>query len=85
MPKPPQDQNDDYEPADIDDQDSLDEDERRRLREETEDRAVRREILLGQLAMARSDLYAAEEQGDQAKIAELRQTIADLTTERNGL
>ena len=42
-------------------------------------------ILLGQLAMARSDLYTAEEQGDQAKIAELRQTIADLTTERNGL
>lgn len=85
MPDEPTNDHDDYEPADLGGPPPTDEAERRRLREAAEDREVRREILLGKLARARSLLYAAEEQGDAAKAAELRQTIAALTKEREEL
>jgi hypothetical protein len=85
MSNAPDDENDDYEPADLGDPAPADEVERRRLRDEAEDREVRREILLGKLAMARNLLYAAEQQGDEAKAAELKQTIAALANERKDL
>ena len=58
---------------------------RRRLREETEDRAARKEIVLGQLAVVFDALDAAEAAGDEATASELRQQVESLMTERNGL
>lgn len=81
----PQDENDHYEPAALAEPSDLDEDARLKRIEEAEDRESRREILLGQIAMARSALYEAQEAGDAAKAATLEQRIADLTRERNGL
>ena len=85
MSNEPNDENDDFEPADLGPPAPADDVERRRLVEEAEDREVRREILLGKLAKARSLLYAAEQQGDEAKVAELTQRIADLANERKDL
>ena len=85
MSNEPDDENDDYEPADLGAPAPADDVERRRLREEAEDREVRREILLGKLAKAQNLLYAAEQQGDEAKAAELKQKIAALANERKDL
>ena len=84
MPIEPQDDDDNYEPADLGDSDDLDEDERLRMIAEGEAQETRREILLGQIAVARSKLYEAEEAGDTAAVARLEQTIAKLTREREG-
>lgn len=81
----PDDENEEFEPADLGDPPPTDEGERRRLREIAEDRELRREILLGKLAKARSLLYVAEQQGDTEKVAELTLKIAALALERREL
>lgn len=81
----PQDENDHYEPAALAEPSDRNEDARLRRIEDAENRESRREILLGQIAMARSALYKAQEAGDAAKAAVLEQKIADLTRERKGL
>ncbi len=85
MSNEPKDENDDYEPADLSTPAPADDVERRRIRDEAEDREVRREILLGKLAKAQNLLDAAEKQGDAAKAAELKQKIAALVNERKEL
>jgi hypothetical protein len=85
MANEPEDEKDDYVPADLGSPPPTDEAERRRLREEAEDHEVHREILLGKIAKARGDLYAAEQQGDVAKVAELNKKIDALTKERKDL
>jgi hypothetical protein len=85
MQNPPQDPDDDYEPAELGDTADLDEDARLKIAEDVERRETRREILLGQIAVARSDLYDAQAAGDAAKVAALEQKLAKLTAERDGL
>ncbi len=73
------------EAAELGDSADLDEDARLQIAEDVEKRETRREILLGQIAVARSDLYAAQAAGDAVKVAELERRIAKLTGERDGL
>ena len=79
-----QDNDEDYQPLELPAPPS-DEAARRRLREETEARAARKEIVLGQLAVVFDALHAAEAAADEAAASELRQRIETLITERNGL
>ena len=85
MQNTPQDPGDEYEPAELGDTGDLDEDARLKIAEDVEKRETRREILLGQIAVARSDLYAAQAAVDAAKVAALEQKLAKLTAERDGL
>jgi hypothetical protein len=90
MPNDPEqsapDEEDHYLPADLgDDTPEPDEDTRLRLIAEGEARESRREILLGQIAVVRHALYAAEDAGDTARVAALREKLAGLTRERAGL
>lgn len=80
----PQDDNEGYQPLELTPPPS-DEAARRKLREETEARAARKEMVLGQLAVAFDALDAAEATGDEAAASELRKRIETLTAERNGL
>ena len=50
---------------------------------EAEDVEARRELLLGQITVARSKFYAAMEAGDAELAAELKATIARLSSERD--
>jgi hypothetical protein len=84
QPDDPQEDDDGYQPLELPAPPS-DEAARRRLREKTEARAARKEIVLGQLAVAFDALDAAETAGDEAATSELRQRIETLITERNGL
>lgn len=85
MQNKPRDQDDEYEAAELGNSADLDEDARLQIAEDVEKRETRREILLGQIAVARSDLYAAQAAGDAVKVAELERRIAKLTGERDGL
>lgn len=84
MPNETPDENDHYESAELAEPEDVDEDERLRREEEAEKLESRREILLGQIAVARRKLYAAEEAGDAALAAELELKIDALTAARNG-
>lgn len=88
MPKKPPDQKDRYEPTDLsalDARGDLNEAARQRLIAEEEQLETRRDLLLGQIARVRGKLYAAEAAGDAAKVAALRQTMAELTRQRDAL
>jgi hypothetical protein len=76
---------DEYEPVDVDQPVPDDETERRRLREAAEAAEVQREVLLARIARARSLIYEAQARGDSAEEAALRKKVADLTAERDGL
>jgi hypothetical protein len=84
QPDNPQDDDDGYQPLNLP-KPPVDEKARRQLREEAEARAVRKEIVVGQLAVAFDALNAAEAAGDEATASGLRQRIEALTAERNGL
>lgn len=85
MQTTPQDPDDEYEAAELGDTADLDEDARLKIAEDVERRETRREILLGQIAVARADLDAARAAGDAAKVAAVEQKLAKLTAERDGL
>lgn len=80
--EPPEDH---YEPAPIAEPEEVDEATRLQRINEAEDIESRREILLGQITVARGKLYEARAAGDEALAASLKQTIDRLTTERDGL
>ena len=80
-----EDLDDDYKPADLGPPPPEDETERRKLREATEEQAVRREILAGRLAKAHSLLFDAEEAGDEARANSLRKKVAALAAEREDI
>jgi hypothetical protein len=84
QPGDPQEDDDGYQPLELPAPPS-DEAARRRLREKTEAQAARKEIVLGQLAVAFNALDAAEAAGDEVTVSELRQRIETLIAERNGL
>lgn len=82
MPDEPEDQ---YEPAPIAEPEDVDEAAHLRRIAAAEDIESRREILLGRIAVARGKMYEAMEAGDEALAAALREKVAALTSERNGL
>ena len=85
MPDDPSPEEEAYEPAPIAEPKYADEDARLRAISAAEDNESRREILLGQIAVARSKLYTAQAAGDGALVAALREQIAKLTSERDEL
>ncbi len=76
---------DHYEPAVLAEPVDVDEDARLKRIEEAESRESQREILLGQIAVARGQLYEAEAAGDAEKAAALEKKIAELTEKRKRL
>jgi len=74
-----------YEPAPIAEPEYADEAARLRAISAAEDIESRRDILLGQIAVARSKLYTAQAAGDGALVAALREQLAKLTSERDEL
>lgn len=74
-----------YEPAPIAEPEDADEAARLQRIGAAEETESRREILLGQIAVARSKLYEAQAAGDAALVSALRDRIAKLTSERDEL
>jgi hypothetical protein len=85
MSDEPNPEEDAYEPAPIAEPKYADEAARLHAISAAEDIESRREILLGQIAVARSKLYAAEAADDAVLVATLRERIAKLTSERDEL
>jgi hypothetical protein len=84
MPSEPMDEQDRYEGAELGDNDDLSEDERLQREADLDAVEARRDHLLGQITVGRSKLYEAEDAGDTARVAELEQTLAVLSRERDG-
>jgi hypothetical protein len=82
---PDDDPDDDYVPTDVDANIPKNPAARRAWAAEMEARDVRRDVLLGQIARARAAIYAAEQSGDAARAAELREALAALVAERDAL
>jgi len=85
MSDEPETYEDQYEQAEVVEPQYADEAARLKSISEAEDVEYRREALLDRIAIARSRLYEAEAAGDAASAASIRETIKNLTAERNGL
>jgi len=82
--KPDQD-DEKYEAAPIAEPEDVDEAARLRRIDALENIEARREILLGQITVARGQMYEARDAGDEALAASLKAKVDQLNAERSGL